>query len=95
MPRSIPPPLSLVLTYLRAARGWTQQDLAAAAGMASQEPNWRKAPRGAAPLRSMRKSLLPASANWGKLAMQEAEVVGPVLGACPTSGPPCAAITWK
>jgi transcriptional regulator with XRE-family HTH domain len=36
MPRSIPPPLSLVLTYLRAARGWTQRDLAVAAGVPRQ-----------------------------------------------------------
>jgi transcriptional regulator with XRE-family HTH domain len=36
MPRSIPPPLSLVLTYLRTARGWTQQDLAGTAGVGRQ-----------------------------------------------------------
>ncbi|HXO42616.1 MAG TPA: helix-turn-helix domain-containing protein [Thermoanaerobaculia bacterium] len=36
MPRPIPPPLSLALTHLRTARGWTQQDLAAAAGLTSQ-----------------------------------------------------------
>src|ERR1700736_890633 len=36
MPRSAPPPLSLVLTCLRAARGWKQKDLAQAAGMESQ-----------------------------------------------------------
>lgn len=36
MPRAIPPQLSLALTYLRAARGWTQQDLASAAGVPSQ-----------------------------------------------------------
>jgi transcriptional regulator with XRE-family HTH domain len=32
MPRPIPPPLGLTLAWLRMARGWTQQDLAAAAG---------------------------------------------------------------
>jgi tetratricopeptide (TPR) repeat protein len=32
MPRPIPPSLGLALTLLRAARGWTQGDLAAAAG---------------------------------------------------------------
>jgi tetratricopeptide (TPR) repeat protein/DNA-binding XRE family transcriptional regulator len=36
MPRAIPPQLSLALTYLRTARGWTQQDLASAAGVSSQ-----------------------------------------------------------
>src|SRR5260370_706706 len=36
MPRPIPPPLSLALTHLRTARGWTQQDLAAATGLTSQ-----------------------------------------------------------
>lgn len=36
MPRAIPPQLSLALTYLRTARGWTQQDLASAAGLPSQ-----------------------------------------------------------
>jgi tetratricopeptide (TPR) repeat protein len=36
MPRPIPPPLSLVLTHLRTARGWTQGDLAAAVGLSSQ-----------------------------------------------------------
>lgn len=33
MPRPIPPPLSLALTHLRTARGWTQLDLAAATGL--------------------------------------------------------------
>lgn len=33
MPRTIPPPLSLVLTFLRSERGWTQKELAQAAGM--------------------------------------------------------------
>jgi transcriptional regulator with XRE-family HTH domain len=33
MPRPIPPPLSLTLTVLRSARGWTQRGLAAALGM--------------------------------------------------------------
>lgn len=32
MPESVPPPLSLALTHLRIARGWTQQRLATAAG---------------------------------------------------------------
>ena len=36
MPRTVPPPLSLALTHLRTMRGWTQQDLAAAAGVAGQ-----------------------------------------------------------
>ena len=36
MPRAVPPPLSLALTHLRTARGWTQQDLAAAAGITGQ-----------------------------------------------------------
>jgi tetratricopeptide (TPR) repeat protein len=36
LPRTIPPPLSLALIYIRRARGWTQQDLAAAAGVMSQ-----------------------------------------------------------
>lgn len=36
MPRVIPPPLSLALTYLRTARGWTQLELAEAAGMTNQ-----------------------------------------------------------
>jgi transcriptional regulator with XRE-family HTH domain len=34
MPRPIPPPLSLALKYLRTARGWTEQELATAAGTA-------------------------------------------------------------
>jgi tetratricopeptide (TPR) repeat protein len=33
MPRPIPPPLSLALTVLRASRGWSQKDLAQAAGL--------------------------------------------------------------
>ncbi len=33
MPRAIPPPLSVVLTFLRSERGWTQKELAQAAGM--------------------------------------------------------------
>jgi transcriptional regulator with XRE-family HTH domain len=37
MPRPIPPPLSLALTYLRAARGWTQKDLAVAAKVTGQK----------------------------------------------------------
>ncbi|HVT14929.1 MAG TPA: helix-turn-helix transcriptional regulator [Thermoanaerobaculia bacterium] len=32
MPRPIPPPLGLTLAWLRMARGWTQQELATAAG---------------------------------------------------------------
>jgi tetratricopeptide (TPR) repeat protein/DNA-binding Xre family transcriptional regulator len=36
MPRTVPPPLSLALTHLRTMRGWTQQDLAAAAGVTGQ-----------------------------------------------------------
>lgn len=36
MPRPIPPPLSLVLTHLRSARGWTQSELAAAVGLSSK-----------------------------------------------------------
>src|ERR1700692_343832 len=36
MPRTIRPPLRLALTCLRAARGWTQRDLAAAAGVTRQ-----------------------------------------------------------
>jgi transcriptional regulator with XRE-family HTH domain len=34
MPRPVPPPLSTALKHLRTARGWTEQDLAAAAGTA-------------------------------------------------------------
>src|ERR1700694_1528084 len=36
MPRDIPPPLSLALTSLRSAKGWTQADLAEAAGFRRQ-----------------------------------------------------------
>ncbi|HVT56765.1 MAG TPA: helix-turn-helix transcriptional regulator [Thermoanaerobaculia bacterium] len=34
MPRPIPPPLGLALTFLRSSRGWTQKELARAAGIA-------------------------------------------------------------
>jgi transcriptional regulator with XRE-family HTH domain len=33
MPRTIPPPLSLALSYLRSAQGWSQKELAEAAGI--------------------------------------------------------------
>ena len=33
MPRTVPPPLSLALAHLRTMRGWTQQELSAAAGV--------------------------------------------------------------
>jgi transcriptional regulator with XRE-family HTH domain len=33
MPRTIPPPLSVALAFLRTERGWTQKELALAAGM--------------------------------------------------------------
>jgi transcriptional regulator with XRE-family HTH domain len=33
MPRTIPPPLSLALNYLRSAQGWSQKELAEAAGI--------------------------------------------------------------
>jgi transcriptional regulator with XRE-family HTH domain len=36
VPRVLPPPLSLALTFLREARGWTQQELATAAGLKRQ-----------------------------------------------------------
>jgi transcriptional regulator with XRE-family HTH domain len=36
MPRPIPPPLSLALTHLRTARGWTQNELAAAVGLSGK-----------------------------------------------------------
>ena len=36
MPRSIPPPLSVTLTSLRTARGWTQKDLARAVGISKK-----------------------------------------------------------
>jgi transcriptional regulator with XRE-family HTH domain len=37
MPEPVPPPLNLALSYLRRARGWTQQELAAAAGIKSHQ----------------------------------------------------------
>lgn len=36
MPRSIPPPLSVTLTSLRTAQGWTQKDLAQAVGISKK-----------------------------------------------------------
>jgi transcriptional regulator with XRE-family HTH domain len=36
MPRDIPPPLSVALTFLRAERGWTQKELADAVGISDK-----------------------------------------------------------
>lgn len=36
MPEPVPPPLNLALSYLRKARGWSQKELAVAAGVKSQ-----------------------------------------------------------
>jgi transcriptional regulator with XRE-family HTH domain len=36
MPRKIPPPLSVALTFLRAERGWTQKELADAVGISDK-----------------------------------------------------------